>query len=458
MESVHEIVTAMKGAVPEGRERLDRQSVSLLRELTRRLLAASDGAKAEYGRYLAIRKRELALPKEMLARWLGGRNVAVTGGTGCVGSILIKELVALHPRRVVSISRGVTDGWPRQPEAEYISTDVRDQATLEPIISELQPDVIFHLAAQRDPGLAEREVHRTVTTNVLGTRNVVGAAERAGVPLLVLASSGKALGLYTPGVYASSKRAAEWLVSAAARREVTCCSAARFTHIVDNSIVHQRILDGCVDGFIRLHDSDIAFYAQSAREAAQLLLCAGLGAVKGTLLIHAMTDLGWPVSLLDLTLGMIEWSGVDSAIYFSGYEPGYENSFFPGLYELSTAGNVSPLINALEANLVGKAFCTQVDVFPSWMTADPGVERGLLGLDKICQITQEPESLHEELNALSWLLLGVTLRHAPSRALAQMRHVATRHRGRLSTQQQRILAAIDRSAPTHDNDKSPELE
>ena len=106
--------------------------------------AASDGAKAEYGRYLAIRKRELALPKEMLARWLGGRNVAVTGGTGCVGSILIKELVALHPRRVVSISRGVTDGWPRQPEAEYISTDVRDQATLEPIISELQPDVIFH--------------------------------------------------------------------------------------------------------------------------------------------------------------------------------------------------------------------------------------------------------------------------------------------------------------------------
>ena len=116
-----------------------------------------------------------------------------------------------------------------------------------------------------------------------------------------------------------------------------------------------------------------------------------------------MTDLGWPVSLLDLTLGMIEWSGVDSAIYFSGYEPGYENSFFPGLYELSTAGNVSPLINALEADLVGKAFCTQVDVFPSWMTADPGVERGLLGLDKICQITQEPESLHEELNALSWV-------------------------------------------------------
>lgn len=459
LEAVHEIVAAMKGTVPEGHERLDRQSVSLLRELTDRLLVASDGAKAEYARYLAIRKREFALPKEVLARWLGGKNVAVTGGTGCVGSVLIRELVALHPRRVVSISRGITDAWPRLPQAEYISADVRDRAALEPIISEFQPDVIFHLAAQRDPALAEREVHRTVTTNVLGTRNVVGAAERARVPLLVLASTGKALRLYTPGVYASSKRTAEWLVSAAARRGVTCCSAARFTHVVDNSIVHQRILDGCVNGLIRLHDSEIAFYAQSAREAAQLLLCAGLGAAKNTLWIHAMTDLGWPVSLLDLTLGMIEQSGVEVAIYFSGYEPGYENSFFPGLYDLSTAGNVSPLINSLEADLVCKAFCAQVDAFPSWMAADPGVEKRLLALDKICQITQRPQSVHKELNALSWSLLDVTLRYAPSRALAQMRHVATQHRGRLSTQQQRILAAMaDLPLQRGDNDKLSELE
>ena len=78
------------------------------------------------------------------------------------------------------------------------------------------------------------------------------------------------------------------------------------------------------------------------------------------------------------------------AIYFSGYEPGYENSFFPGLYDLSTAGNVSPLINALEADLACKAFCAQVDAFPSWMAADPGVEKRLLALDKSAKSRRGP--------------------------------------------------------------------
>ena len=67
--------------------------------------------------------------------------------------------------------------------------------------------------------------------------------------------------------------------------------------------------------------------------------------------------------------------------------------------------------------------------------------------------------MHKELNALSWSLLGVTLRYVPSRALAQMRHVATQHRGRLSTQQQRILAAMaDLPLQRGDNDKLSELE
>ena len=53
--------------------------------------------------------------------------------------------------------------------------------------------MVFHLAAERDPGLAEAEVHRTVTTNVLGIRNVLAASIGAGVPQVVRASTGKAL-------------------------------------------------------------------------------------------------------------------------------------------------------------------------------------------------------------------------------------------------------------------------
>src|ERR1035441_5431850 len=103
------------------------------------------------------------------------------------------------------------------------------------------PDLIFHVAAQRDPGLAEVEVHRTVSTNVLGTRNVLIAAAEAGVPQVVCASTGKALRPYSPDMYTASKRAAEWVSSTVAASTDMLVSAGRFTHVLDNSIIYQRL-------------------------------------------------------------------------------------------------------------------------------------------------------------------------------------------------------------------------
>ena len=118
------------------------------------------------------------------------------------------------------------------------------------MIREVRPDVIFHVAAQREPALAEVEVHRTVSTNVLGTRNVLEAAAAAGVRQVVCASTGKALRPYSPEIYTASKRAAEWLASSRPRRGEMLVSAGRFTHVLDNSIVYQRLLDRADAGVI----------------------------------------------------------------------------------------------------------------------------------------------------------------------------------------------------------------
>ena len=152
---------------------------------------------------------------------------------------------------------------------------------MDALMGEVQPDLVFHVAAQRDPGLAETEVHRTVSTNVLGTRTVLTAAAEAGVPQVVCASTGKALRPYSPDMYTASKRAAEWVASGVAASSDMLVSAGRFTHVLDNSIIYQRLLswaDEADDGVIRLHSPDIAFYVQSALESAQLLLLACAGA------------------------------------------------------------------------------------------------------------------------------------------------------------------------------------
>ena len=82
-------------------------------------------------------------------------------------------------------------------------------------------------------------------------------------------------------------------------------SAGRFTHVLDNSIIYRRLLGWAADGVIRLHCPDIAFYVQSARESAHLLLLAALGAQRGEYRINAITDLGLPVTLLDVALGVL---------------------------------------------------------------------------------------------------------------------------------------------------------
>ncbi len=275
MATPSEIISAMHEAAPPGRQQPDDRVLGELSSLTQALIAARPDASEEYERFLALGQRGIAVPETELAEWLGGATVLVTGGTGCIGSTLMAQIARWRPARLVSVSRGLTSGWPRLAGAEYLHADIRDRPGLATIFGEVRPDVVFHLAAQRDPGLAEREIHRTVTTNVLGTRNVIAASEEAQVPQLVFASTGKALRPYSREVYTASKRAAEWLVADAARRGEVTCAAARFTHVIDNSIIYQRLLGWCGGGVIRLHAADILFYAQSALESAQLLLHAG---------------------------------------------------------------------------------------------------------------------------------------------------------------------------------------
>ncbi len=146
----------------------------------------------------------------------------VTGATGFVGANLVRALLA----RGVRVRVFVRPGSRRVPleglDVEYTQGDVRDPASLEGPMRAC--DVVFHVAGDTrmfvpDPG----EMWRT---NVEGTRNVLVAAFKAGVPRVVHTSTVSAVaGSLEPGVtadeetpfnldrfpfhYAITKRAAE---------------------------------------------------------------------------------------------------------------------------------------------------------------------------------------------------------------------------------------------------------
>ena len=445
MKSVLEIIDKMREVAPAGQRSLDAATLQQLRDLTQSLIAAKEGAAKEHARFLAIAERGLCLPEAELADRLRDATVLVTGGTGCIGSTLMAQLAARSPGRLVSVSRGITGGWPRHASAEYSYADVRDRAAMEKLMGEVKPDLIFHVAAQRDPGLAEAQVQRTVSTNVLGTRNVLTAAAGAGVPQAICASTGKALRPYSPDMYTASKRVAEWVASSVAADSEMLCAAGRFTHVLDNSIIYKRLrswADEADGGVIRLHSPDIAFFVQSALESAQLLLLACLGSQRGEFRVHAISDLGWPVSLLDLALAVLACSGSATPIYISGYDRGYEEIPFPGLYDPITAADVSPLLNAFEAGAVVDSPCPMLNAFRVDVAPEPRTVKLLTALAEACDRTQDPDVVRGALNELSWSLLDCTLRAAPREALARAAAMAQRHGDSLCADHQRVLEAV----------------
>jgi CDP-glucose 4,6-dehydratase len=127
-----------------------------------------------------------------------GRPVAVTGATGFLGSHLTSVLAALGARVVVLVrdavpSSAIRDGW--WPKVSIVNGPVEDQALMERMLGEYDVATVFHLAAQTQVGVANRNPVPTYEANVRGTWALLEAARRnSTVQQIVTASSDKAYG------------------------------------------------------------------------------------------------------------------------------------------------------------------------------------------------------------------------------------------------------------------------
>lgn len=103
-------------------------------------------------------------------------RILITGDKGFVGAETRKYLE--WSPEVTVIGYDIMDGY-----------DIRDSQQLSKVIRSEQPDRILHLAAVARFSDADKDPKLAFETNVLGTRNVVKAAEHFNVPL-VYASTG----------------------------------------------------------------------------------------------------------------------------------------------------------------------------------------------------------------------------------------------------------------------------
>lgn len=428
-----QLVAALEREAPPGLLLLDSATRARLARITAELVENFPEALSSAERFESQRCRALGLDERLLRGGIERRVVLVTGGTGCIGSALLGELQGLQPSRLVSLSRGVTTPAGPVDSVEYLHADITDEAALRRVFRDVVPDVVFHLAAQRDPGLAERAVAESLDANIFGTRNVLSLSLDARVERLIYASTGKALRPFTPHVYAASKKFGEVLALAAAHDGEMSVGVVRFTHVVDNSLVLTRFRSVSSSDVLRVHDPSTQFYTQSAREAAQLLLWGNVNVQPyGAADVLAIRDLGLPTDLLDLALAVVSEDSRLRPIYVAGCEPGYEDSYYPGLYDPETAADVSPLLNAFEAARARDVGNVGIDASPLEIPDHARIVDMLSRLDRAIRRRAPASYLRATLNAVSLALFETTLESAAPDLIQRLVRLTAPCRGEMS--------------------------
>jgi UDP-glucose 4-epimerase len=120
-------------------------------------------------------------------------RVLVTGGAGFIGSHIVDQLIALghEPCVVDDLSSGRPENLPEGVPLHQV--DVRDQAALDKVFDQFQPEAVCHQAAQMSVSRSVREPAFDAQVNLLGLINVLDGAVRAGAKRVVFASSGGVL-------------------------------------------------------------------------------------------------------------------------------------------------------------------------------------------------------------------------------------------------------------------------
>lgn len=128
-------------------------------------------------------------------------SILVTGASGFVGSAVVRALLATG-QRVKVLARPASDRTNLLGLAlEITEGDLRDRASLERACADCTG--LYHVAA--DYRLWTRNPDELYASNVEGTRHLMAAALKAGIPRIVYTSSVATLGLHADGTPADEE-------------------------------------------------------------------------------------------------------------------------------------------------------------------------------------------------------------------------------------------------------------
>ncbi len=269
---------------------------------------------------------DLDLPRR--SGYLEGATVLVTGAGGSIGSELCRQIHRLGTSTLLMLDRDESalhalqlslDGQAQLRTNQLIVADIRDADRVAEIFDSWRPHVVFHAAALKHLPLLEMHPHEGVKTNVLGTQNLLAAAAAHGVARFVNVSTDKAAD--PTSVLGWTKLLAERLTTHTGLITQRPYLSVRFGNVLGSrgsvlTAFTSQIAEG---GPVTVTHPDVTRYFMTVEEAASLVIAAGSGGDTGDVMI---LEMGEPVRILDMANELIDRSGADVDIVFTGLRPG----------------------------------------------------------------------------------------------------------------------------------------
>lgn len=254
------------------------------------------------------------------------KRVLVTGGTGSIGRVLVRELLQYEPKVVRIFSRDAAKQLEFQNELKndrrvrFILGDIKDSDRL--LMASEDIDVIFHAAAFKHVPQGEYNPFEVVQTNVFGTQSLINAVLKTPtVTHFVMISTDKAV--HPVNTMGASKLLAERIVSSAQYmkgKKNKIFTTVRFGNVLGTSgSVIPLFREQIKRGEIMVTHPEMTRFFMTVPDAVRLVFDAVTVARGGEIFVLKMPAL----AVKDLAEVFIsKFASMPVSVKFSGIRPG----------------------------------------------------------------------------------------------------------------------------------------
>jgi FlaA1/EpsC-like NDP-sugar epimerase len=273
-------------------------------------------------------RRQIHTDEAGILEMLKSKRILITGAGGSIGSELARQVHRYKPAFVGILDRDESaihatqlsiDGQGLLDSDTLILADIRDRDWIREIMKSVDPDIVFHAAALKHLPLLERYPEEGHKTNVIGTQNVLDAAQECNVEIFINISTDKAA---DPScVLGRTKLMTERMTASVQSNNGDRYLSVRFGNVLGSrgsvlTAFRHQIANG---GPVTVTDPEVTRYFMTIPEAVHLVLQAAvIGDHSETLVL----DMGEPIKIGDVAKHMIEKSGRDINIVYTGLRPG----------------------------------------------------------------------------------------------------------------------------------------